>query len=107
MTALPMTAPSWRIVFSTADAEPAMRGSMFRMATVVIGAKVIPIPAPATIAGTKKLIHVESGQATKARLAIQMVKRSIQVSRMNLTTIRSAKRLENGTENIEVRALTT
>jgi len=37
---------------------------MFRMATVVMGAKVIPMPAPAMIAGTRKLIQVESGPAT-------------------------------------------
>ena len=39
-------------------------GEMLRIATVVIGAKVIPMPAPATIAGPRKLIHVESGPAT-------------------------------------------
>src|SRR5207244_12999563 len=44
ITALPMAAPSWRIVLRTADAAPATRGSMLRIATVVMGAKVMPMP---------------------------------------------------------------
>src|SRR5207248_10123861 len=63
-TELPIAAPSCRVVFSTPEADPAIRGEMLRMATVVIGAKVMPMPAPAMMAGTRKLIQVESGPAT-------------------------------------------
>jgi hypothetical protein len=59
-----MAAPSCRIVFSTPDAAPATRGEMLRIATVVMGANVRPIPMPETMVGTRKVDHVELGPAT-------------------------------------------
>src|SRR5258708_34957209 len=90
------------LVLSAADADPAIRGSMFRIATVVTGANVIPIPAPAMVAGTRKLVHVESGPATHARLPIPIVNRTLPVSRMYLPPTLSAKRPANRAVNIEV-----
>src|SRR5207245_11033133 len=63
-TALPTAAPSWRVVLRMPDAAPDIWGEMLRIATVVIGAKVIPMPAPAMMAGARKVSHVEPGPAT-------------------------------------------
>ena len=60
-TAVPITRPTCRMVLSTPDAAPAMRGSMLRMATVTIGAKMQPMPSPATIKGATKTGHEERG----------------------------------------------
>ena len=49
------------MVFSTPEAAPAMRGSMLRMPTVTMGAKMQPMPSPATIRGARKTVHEESG----------------------------------------------
>ncbi len=63
-TALPIAAPSWRIVFKTPDAAPASWGEMLRMATAVIGANVMPIPKPEMMAGIVNVDHVEVAPAT-------------------------------------------
>ena len=102
MTALPIAAPSWRIVLRTAEAAPATRGSMLRIAIVVMGAKVIPMPAPAMIAGTRKLIHVESGPAMYAMRPIPIVNSEMPAMRMYLPPMRSDRRPANGAVNIEV-----
>ena len=73
------------------------------MATVVIGAKVIPIPAPATIAGSRKVSHVESGPATNANVPKPMANSEMPVVRMYLPPIRSASLPANGAKTIEVR----
>ena len=80
-----------------------MRGEMLRMATVVMGAKVMPMPAPATIAGTRKLIHVESGPATNVNVENPIAKTRIPVIRMYLPPTRSANRPANGATTIEVK----
>jgi hypothetical protein len=59
--AVPITRPTCRTVFSTPYAAPARRGSMLRMATVTIGAKMQPIPSPATISGARKTGQEEPG----------------------------------------------
>ena len=46
-------------MFSTPDAAPAIRGSMFRMATVTIGAKMQPIPIPATISAGRNAYQAD------------------------------------------------
>ena len=51
-------------MFSTPEAAPATRGELLRMATVVLGAQVMPLPAPAMIAGRRNVSQVESGPAT-------------------------------------------
>src|SRR5256885_14332574 len=102
ITALPLAAPSWRIVLRTAEAAPATRGSMLRIAIVVMGAKVIPMPAPAMIAGTRKLIHVESGPAMYAMRPIPIVNSEMPAMRMYLPPMRSDRRPANGAVNIEV-----
>src|ERR1039457_5900466 len=63
--AVPITRPTWRTVFSTPDAAPAIRGSMFRMAVVTIGANVQPMPNPATISAGRKSYHAELGFAIR------------------------------------------
>src|SRR5438876_1989849 len=75
---------------------------MFRMATVVIGANVIPMPAPAMIAGTRKLIQVESGPAMYAISPIPVVNRAMPVMRMYLPPMRSERRPANGAVNMDV-----
>ena len=79
-----------------------MRGEMLRIATVVMGAKVMPMPAPATIAGTRKLIHVESGPATNVSVPNPMAKTEIPVIRMYFPPMRSAIRPAKGATSIEV-----
>ena len=73
-----------------------------RIATVVIGAKVIPMPSPATIAGARKLIQVESGPATNAMVPMPIVNSVIPAIRMYLPPTRSARRPANGAVTIEV-----
>ncbi len=69
---------------------------------VVIGAKVIPIPAPAMIAGSRKVSQFESGPATKANVPNPMVNSEMPAVRMYLPPIRSAIRPANGAKTIEV-----
>src|SRR5689334_4981076 len=90
------------MVLSTADADPAMRGEMLRMATVVIGANVIPTPRPATTVAGRKLIHVESGPAMNAMLAAPIVNSVMPVIRMYLPPTLSASRPANGAVTIDV-----
>src|SRR5438874_13413364 len=52
ITALPIAAPSWRIVLRTAEADPATRGSMLRYATIDMGDNVITMPAQELIASS-------------------------------------------------------
>ena len=78
------------------DAAPDICGEMLRMAIVVMGAKVMPIPAPATIAGPRKLIQVESGPATNVSQAKAMVNREMPVVRIHLPPTLSANRPANG-----------
>jgi len=75
---------------------------MLRIATVVIGAKVMPIPAPATIAGTRKLIHVESGPATKVSDPKPTAKTKMPTIKMYLPPMRSAVLPAKGATTIEV-----
>ena len=62
--AVPITRPTCRTVLSTPEAAPAIRGSMLRMATVTIGAKMQPMPTPATISGARNSYHAEVVVAT-------------------------------------------
>jgi len=49
------------------DAAPAIRGSTSRMAPVVIGGNVPPMPRPATIIGARKSCHpVHQGEVPAA-----------------------------------------
>ena len=72
------------------------------MATVVMGANVMPMPAPATIAGTRKVSHVESGPATYVTRPKPIVKSEMPLRRMYLPPILSARRPANGATNIDV-----
>ena len=63
---------------------------MLRMATVVSGANVMPMPAPATMAGTRKVSQVESGPATTVSVPNPMAKTKTPVIRMYLPPTRSA-----------------
>ena len=47
-TAVPMAAPTWRIVLTNLDAAPAMVGAMSRITTVVSGTIVQPKPVIAS-----------------------------------------------------------
>src|SRR5260370_39713060 len=85
------------------DAAPDICGEMLRMATVVMGAKVIPIPAPATIAGARKLIHVESGPATYGIQTKPTVNKEMPGVRMYLAPTLSAYLPAKGAVNIDVR----
>src|SRR5258708_18876722 len=85
------------------DAAPDICGEMLRMATVVMGEKVIPIPAPATIAGARKLIHVESGPATYVIQTKPTVNKEMPVVRMYLAPTLSAYRPAKGAVNMDVR----
>ena len=58
-TAAPMTDPSWRVVFNTPEAAPAIAGLISRMATVVMGANTSPRPTPVSTKGRKKVIWAE------------------------------------------------
>src|SRR5260370_42182904 len=78
------------------DAAPAICGEMLRMATVVIGAKVMPMPAPAMMAGTRKFIHVESGPGTNVTRLKPMGNKEMPVSAMDLPPIVSASRPAKG-----------
>ena len=60
------------------------------------------MPAPAMMAGPRKLIQVESGPATRAMPPMPMVKRVMPVMRMYLPPIRSDNRPANGAVTIEV-----
>src|SRR5712692_5172865 len=102
-TALPMAAPSWRVVLRIPDAAPDICGEMLRMATVVIGAKVMPMPTPATIAGARKLIQVEAGPATYVSQTKPTVNSEMPVVRMYLAPTLSAYRPANGAVNMDVR----
>src|SRR5262245_14666265 len=64
--AVPITAPTCRTVLIIPEAAPATRGSIFRIAMVVIGAKVQPIPTPAMARAQMKSCHCEVGVAITA-----------------------------------------
>ena len=57
--AVPITVPTCRVVLKTPEAAPAIIGLTLRMATVVIGAKVQPMPMPATNCGARKSYQAE------------------------------------------------
>ena len=59
------------------------------------------MPRPATTAGARKLIHVESGPATNAMLPMPIVNRTMPAIRMYLPPTRSASRPANGAVTIE------
>src|SRR2546429_3427778 len=84
------------------DAAPDICGEMLRMATVVIGAKVMPMPAPAMIAGTRNVSQVELGPATYVTRPKPIVKSEMPVRRMYLPPILSARRPANGATTIDV-----
>jgi len=101
--AVPITRPTCRTVFSTPDAAPAMRGSMLRMPTVSMGAKMQPMPNPATIKGTRKMSHDESGWAMSAIQPIPAPNRISPDIRMNLPPILSVIRPATGATNTDTR----
>src|SRR5260370_40346390 len=82
---------------------PAICGGMLRMATVVRGAKVSRIPAPATIGGARKLIRVESGPATYVIQTKPAVNKEMPVVRMYLAPSLSAYLPAKGAVNMDVR----
>ena len=101
MTALPTTAPSWRIVLKTPDAAPVSRGVTSRIAIVVIGAKTQPIPRPASISGGTNVCQLESGDASQKRRPVPVAKRTRPVMRKYLPPNRSTSRPEKGATTIE------
>ena len=76
---------------------------MLRIATVVIGAKVMPMPAPAMIAGHQEVDprRVRAGDDRRVRL-IPIVNSVMPVIRMYLPPIRSARRPAKGATTIDV-----
>ena len=99
--AVPITRPTCRTVFSTPDAAPAMRGSMLRMATVIIGAKMQPMPNPATTRGATNMGHEESGCAISASQPMPTPNRIRPDMRMYLPPILSVIRPATGATNMD------
>src|SRR5215475_15890233 len=99
--AVPMTAPTWRTVLIMPEAAPATRGSMLRMATVVIGANVQPIPTPAIARLGMKSCHVEWGVAMTAVRPNPTANNIRPDIRMYLPPIRSVMRPATGATNID------
>jgi len=94
--AVPITEPTCRTVFSMPEAAPAIRGSTWRMATVVSGANVPPMPRPATTSGARKSCQVEVGVAIRTAQPIPMANSESPVTRMYLPPILSVSRPRNG-----------
>ena len=97
---MPITLPTWRVVLNMPDAAPAIRGLMSRMATVVIGANVQPMPMPATSCGAKKSYQAEVGCAMSASQPMPTEKQASPVIRMYLPPMRSDSRPATGAMNI-------
>jgi len=91
-----MTEPTCRTVLSMPEAAPAIRGSTWRMATVVSGANVPPMPRPATINGTRKSCQVEVGVAISTAQPIPMANRLSPLTRIHLPPVLSVSRPRNG-----------
>ncbi len=100
--AVPMTRPTCRTVLSTPEAAPAIRGSMLRMATVTIGAKMQPMPAPATISGARKTYHADVVVATAAAQPMPTANSVRPLIRMYLPPILSVSRPATGARNIDI-----
>ncbi len=97
-----MTAPTCRIVLIMPDAAPATLGSTFRMAIVVIGANVQPIPSPAMARVGMKSCQVEWVVAMAAVRPKPMAKSIRPENRMYLPPIRSVMRPATGATNMEI-----
>src|SRR5262249_31966231 len=69
ITALPIALPIWRLVFSVPEAAPLMTGGTSRIASVVRGAMVQPIPRPVTASGSANVNEVDVTDSTRARPA--------------------------------------
>ncbi len=100
--AVPRTRPTCRTVFSTPDAAPAIRGSMLRMAMVVSGANVQPIPTPATSRQGRNTYQADVGVAMKPSQPIPTANRNRPVIRMYLPPILSVIRPATGATNIAI-----
>ena len=85
---------------STPEAAPASLGSTSRMAVVVSGANVPPMPMPATISGARKSCHAECGPATRTAHPMPAANRVRPQVRMNLPPILSVSRPRKGAAKI-------
>ena len=72
------------------------------MATVVSGAKMQPMPIPATISGGRKEYQTELGVAIQAAHPIPIANSVRPVIRMYFPPMRSASRPANGAMNTEM-----
>ena len=101
--AVPITAPTCRTVFSMPDAAPAICGSMFRMAVVVIGANMQPMPKPAMASAGMKSCQVEWVVAMADGPGRCRPANSISPDiRMYLPPILSVRRPATGATNMEM-----
>ena len=98
--AVPMTEPTWRTVLSMPEAAPAIRGSTSRMATVVSGANVPPMPRPATIRGARKSCQVECVLAISTTQPMPTANRLSPLTRIHLPPVLSVSRPRNGAMTI-------
>ena len=98
--AVPMTEPTWRVVFSTPEAAPAIRGSTSRIATVVSGANVPPMPRPATISAGRKSYQVECGVAISTTQPMPTANRVRPQIRMYLPPVLSVSLPRKGATKI-------
>src|SRR5262249_39210052 len=98
----PTPRPPCLRVSSTPGAAPATRGSMLRMATVTSGAKMQPMPIPATISGATNVSQLESGCAIRASQPIPAPNRIRPDMRMYLPPILSVVWLGTGGMNIDM-----
>ncbi len=98
--AVPMTEPTWRTVLSMPEAAPAIRGSTSRMAIVVSGANVPPMPSPATISGARKSCQDECVPAMRTTQPIPMANRESPATRIHLPPVLSVSRPRNGARAI-------
>ena len=100
--AVPMTEPTCRTVLIMPEAAPAIWARCRRMAIVVIGAKVQPIPTPATISVGRKSCQVEWVGAIAAVKPKPMANSIRPENRMYLPPIRSVIRPAAGATNMEM-----
>ena len=87
----------------TPEAAPATRGSMFLIATVDMGAKIMPMPSPETMKAGRKSLQVESVLATAMMSPLPTANSSSPRTRMYLPPIRSAIRPASGASGMETR----
>ena len=91
-----MTDPSWRVVFNTPEAAPAIAGLISRMATVVMGAKTSPRPTPVSTKGKMKMPWAEVVVASAVTIAAPAPKRARPAISRYFPPKRSARRPAKG-----------